>query len=796
MVGALTVFLVHRFLNEQALAEAAAKARIILERNLATHHYFNTELKQAVDRLSSSSYSAAYFDPVWMSSTYAVRQIDKQSRSKTDAEYYYKEAAISARSPENEADDYERAFLNQANGPEAETYQDHTRTIGGQPYFVVLRIGEVMEESCLRCHSTPANAPAQLLRPYGTQRSFGRTGEVVSAISIRIPLAAAYANADSISRKLSVMLVVLLTGLFLAAAWLYRTLIEKPVGLIRDTAVQIARDEERLGDCVPQPFGRELAGLVEAFNDLSVGLRLERDGLEKKVARRTADLEKTAADLRRRTSELEQTEADLRRRITERDEAHTMLLAQAATVSQVNEVFSEQAALLDLANEAILVVGIDSTIRYWNRGAERLYGWPASQTVGRGVREVLKTRFPVSREQTYREVKEHDRWEGDLVQVCRDGREITVVSCWALVRNDQGEPEATLEINSDVSERRAMEEALREKQELLDLQFERMPVACILWTADFRVKSWNPAAERIFGFTFEEVAGKRGVGLILPEELGSSLDTWWQRLLAREGTSRGVNKNITKDGRRITCEWSCTALRNQRGEVCGVLTMATDITGQQKVETVLREERERMARELHDSVTQSLYSLTLFGDAGRQQAENGNFERAIHYLGRISETAVQALKEMRLLVYQLRPADIENQGLVGALEHRLNAVERRAGVKAALLAECAPALPPNTTEGLYRVAQETLNNVLKHAYATQVAVRLVQKDGMIELSVTDNGLGFDPGSVPESGLGLVSMRERTERMGGTLTIQSAPHQGTTVTVAVPFFAPAPELLAR
>jgi signal transduction histidine kinase len=94
------------------------------------------------------------------------------------------------------------------------------------------------------------------------------------------------------------------------------------------------------------------------------------------------------------------------------------------------------------------------------------------------------------------------------------------------------------------------------------------------------------------------------------------------------------------------------------------------------------------------------------------------------------------------------------------------------------------------------VAQETLNNVLKHAYATQVAVRLVQKDGMIELSVTDNGLGFDPGSVTEGGLGLVSMRERTERMGGTLTIQSAPHQGTTVTVAVPFFAPAPELLAR
>jgi signal transduction histidine kinase len=197
------------------------------------------------------------------------------------------------------------------------------------------------------------------------------------------------------------------------------------------------------------------------------------------------------------------------------------------------------------------------------------------------------------------------------------------------------------------------------------------------------------------------------------------------------------------------------------------------------------EERERLARELHDSVTQSLYSVTLLAEAGRELARSQETARAAHHLSRIGEIAQQALKEMRLMVHELRPPTLEREGLVGALRQRLETVEGRAGVKARLLAEELVELPAPTEEELYRVAQEALNNALKHAAATSVVVRVRERNGRVELEVADNGAGFDPTGVRDrGGMGLISMRERAERLGGALTVRSIPGKGTTVKVSV------------
>jgi len=202
-------------------------------------------------------------------------------------------------------------------------------------------------------------------------------------------------------------------------------------------------------------------------------------------------------------------------------------------------------------------------------------------------------------------------------------------------------------------------------------------------------------------------------------------------------------------------------------------------------------ERERLARELHDSVTQSLYSLTLLAEAGRRLAEAGNLERVERYLDRLGEISQQALKEMRLLVYELRPLVLKREGLAGALQQRLDAVERRAGVEARLLAEGLVELPVFEEEALYRIAQEALNNALKHAAATAVTVRVRGVGNRIELEVVDNGIGFDPRiESDKGGLGLISMRERAEKLGGSLTILSAPDEGTRVTVSIEVGTPA------
>lgn len=169
------------------------------------------------------------------------------------------------------------------------------------------------------------------------------------------------------------------------------------------------------------------------------------------------------------------------------------------------------------------------------------------------------------------------------------------------------------------------------------------------------------------------------------------------------------------------------------------------------------EERSRLARELHDSVTQSLYSLTLFAEAGRRAAEAGEKERELGYLTRLGQVSHQALKEMRLLVYELRTAALEKEGLVAALQQRLDAVEKRAGVQARLLVEETVELPAMVEEGLYRIAQEALTNILKHAQATSVIVRLKANSEQVELEVTDNGRAFEATSLSSGGgIGLTS----------------------------------------
>jgi signal transduction histidine kinase len=194
------------------------------------------------------------------------------------------------------------------------------------------------------------------------------------------------------------------------------------------------------------------------------------------------------------------------------------------------------------------------------------------------------------------------------------------------------------------------------------------------------------------------------------------------------------------------------------------------------------QERNRLARELHDSVTQSLYSVTLFAEAGRRTAIADKNEEVTEYFTQIGETGQQALKEMRLLIHKLRPSILAKEGLVRAIQQRLNSVEGRAGIKSQLIVEGEARLSPLLEDALYQIAQEALNNALKHAMASEVIVCLDFLIGeQVVIRIEDNGRGFDLESAADSdGMGLMSMKERAEIFGGKLTIQSTPGQGSTV----------------
>jgi signal transduction histidine kinase len=196
-------------------------------------------------------------------------------------------------------------------------------------------------------------------------------------------------------------------------------------------------------------------------------------------------------------------------------------------------------------------------------------------------------------------------------------------------------------------------------------------------------------------------------------------------------------------------------------------------------------ERQRLARELHDSVTQSLYSITLYANAAALALAVGKQDVTAGYLQELQETAQEGMRDMRLLIFQLHPPVLETEGLVAALQARLAAVEGRAGLQTEFRVEGERRLPIAIESDLYWIAQEALNNVRKHAAAQHVAVHLHFSASSMTLQVLDDGVGFDPQAAPDQGRGgLLTIAERSARIGGVLIYDSTPGKGTRVQVEV------------
>jgi signal transduction histidine kinase len=197
------------------------------------------------------------------------------------------------------------------------------------------------------------------------------------------------------------------------------------------------------------------------------------------------------------------------------------------------------------------------------------------------------------------------------------------------------------------------------------------------------------------------------------------------------------------------------------------------------------EERQRLARELHDSVTQSLYGLNLYAEAAMGQLAIGQLDQVREYLNDIQKTAQESLTDMRLLIYELRPPVLEQEGLVAALQNRLYFVENRAEIKSSLKSNLEKRLPLVVEEGLYRIAHEALNNTLKHAHAKNIVISILQDKRTVTMEISDNGIGFDPATACSEGcLGIVSMRERASANGWHFKVNSSPGMGTRVCVEV------------
>jgi signal transduction histidine kinase len=201
-------------------------------------------------------------------------------------------------------------------------------------------------------------------------------------------------------------------------------------------------------------------------------------------------------------------------------------------------------------------------------------------------------------------------------------------------------------------------------------------------------------------------------------------------------------------------------------------------------ELTVIEERNRLARELHDAVNQTLFSVSLTADAAALLVETEP-EKAKEQLGEVRELVRSAMAEMRSLIFELRPADVASDGLVATLHKHVDVLRRVYGANIELDLDGGREPRLENEREVFRIVQEALANALKHSGAEHVRVRLRANRGRLLVAVEDDGAGFDPeGPQARRRLGLISMRERAEAIGGALEVRSAPGAGTTVEMEI------------
>jgi signal transduction histidine kinase len=194
------------------------------------------------------------------------------------------------------------------------------------------------------------------------------------------------------------------------------------------------------------------------------------------------------------------------------------------------------------------------------------------------------------------------------------------------------------------------------------------------------------------------------------------------------------------------------------------------------------EERQRLARDLHDSVAQAMYGVALGAKAARKYLDKD--VEAIEPMDYVISLAAAGLAEMRALIFDLHPGAIAEEGIVNAVKRQVTAAEARHGLSVDFNA-VEPEADLKAKEAVYSVVREALHNVVKHAQASTVAVAIEAVDGSLNFSVIDDGIGFDPAATGPGHMGLQSMRERIERMGGTISIDSEQGHGSKVAGSLP-----------
>ena len=375
-----------------------------------------------------------------------------------------------------------------------------------------------------------------------------------------------------------------------------------------------------------------------------------------------------------------------------------------------------------------------------------------------------------------------------------------------LIRRSDGTPQEIIGLWTDITARRQASEVIRRQADIIN-QIQETVISIDL---DGYVMSWNTGAEKLLGYPLEEALGKH-ISFVYPVEDREFVEREVIGSVKAKGTHQVEVRRRTKSGALRFAQLSLTLLRDDTDSPIGIIGYSMDITDRKRVEEALlnsrnqlaalavrlesvrEEERTRIALEVHDVLGQALTGLKLdVSWAHKQIAESIGLVEPSAVLSRLAsalELLDSTIQSVRDIATTLRPGVLDELGLEAAVEWQAREFHNRTGIACeTTIWPDRIAVGPEQSTALFRILQEVLTNVARHAQATHVHIRLEESGEHVSLQVRDNGRGIT--DVEQSGpkaFGLLGMRLRAQQQGGAFDIQGTSGTGTTVTVRVPLY---------
>jgi PAS domain S-box-containing protein len=461
-------------------------------------------------------------------------------------------------------------------------------------------------------------------------------------------------------------------------------------------------------------------------------------------------------------------------------------------------------AIAETSGDAIVGHTLDQRIVYWNQGAARIYGYALDVAIGQPGSMLMPhgdNELPAVIDRIRR--GEHvPHYETRRTR--KDGTVIDVSVAVSPVKARDGELIGVSVVARDISGRRkGADEALARLATIVDSSED----AIIGKTLDTTIVSWNQGAERTYGYTTAEAIGQP-IRILLPPGFEDEVPAIMAHIRLGEKVEHHETKRQRKDGAIIDVSVTVSPVKTPDGDVIGASAIARDITERKNTEAAQTQiarleqfraahrllldrfeaeesERRRIARELHDEAGQLMASV-LVGLRALDDSQSINEAKA--QAQHLREIVVKAIDELGRLARGLHSSVLHDQGLRVALERYASDYSTTRNIAVDLaLDELDIDLPPAVQLAIFRIIQEALTNVARHAAASRISIRVARSAAGLETTVADNGRGFDADAASlhsEVHLGLQSMRERAVMLGGTVSVTSGA-TGTTISVHIP-----------